>query len=343
MCHLYASLVINVQKETPLKIMWVREGPRISSRVKGVRPVKLTWFDNPEHFEGGGFLRLLDTVNWANSLEEVEIKKVEKMEFDEINKVLSKTQRLRCLRFYFTRFTGNIRAVKWPSSLTTLDLLGFSKSEIFGVEWPNKLKKLHLGSWCGCLSGVVFPDSLESLSVNGFSDSLPLSGVKWDGVKFLSLEYFDEYMDDSQGLTIEWPVGLEVLFLQKFNQPIDIVVWPKTLKHLYFGDWWDQPIVDVKFPGSLERLELGINFRGTLVGVKWPSSLKILYLGSFNSTLDGVVWPEALEELWMGSHFMQPIEDVKWPSSLKKIGFPSHFSHSVEGIRDGISVSLDCC
>lgn len=76
----------------------------------------------------------------------------------------------------------------------------------------------------------------------------------------LSLEFLDEYIDDSQGLSVQWPVGLEVLFLQKYNQPIDNIVWPSTLKHLYFGDFWNESTVGVEFPDSLEKLELGCNF-----------------------------------------------------------------------------------
>lgn len=119
--------------------------------------------------------------------------------------------------------------------------------------------------------------------------------------------FFDDYIDDSQELSVPWPVGLEVLTMEKFDQPIDNVMWPSTLTHLHFGHYWDQSIVGVRLPDSLEELELGLNFTGTLVGALWPSSLKRLSLGCFDSSLDGVVWPDLLEELWMAGCFNQSI------------------------------------
>ena len=279
-------------------------------------------------------------VKWADSLVEVKIEGVRRetkrgdscpekhVDFNELNVLMSKTKRLQRLSFYFNRFSGSVSAVEWPKTLVRLDLNGF-RGSIYGAKWPCALKELYIYTWSGTLSGAEFPDCLEVLSVHSFSDELPLVGVKWDSVKILFLVYFDEYMDDTN--YIEWPIGLEELNLQKFNQPIDEVKWPNTLKVLYFGDWWDENITGVKFPDSLEDLRLGINFRGSLVGVTWPRSLKKLYLGSFSSSLDGVVWPDSLESLDMGDSFSRPIDGVKWPNSLKKICYMDEWYDVADG------------
>lgn len=62
------------------------------------------------------------------SLEEVKMKKAsEPIEFEKLNKLLSKAERIQRLTFYFSRFIGGISRVKWPSSLIELDLSGFNK------------------------------------------------------------------------------------------------------------------------------------------------------------------------------------------------------------------------
>lgn len=339
-CHGVKGLVLRVEKETPLRILFVPQGPRISRRVRGIRPAKLLWYENPVDSEFQQITQLLK-VDWADSLLKVEIKGVNRewkrgqarpektIDFNQLKVVMSKTEKLRRLTFYFNRFSNNISVVEWPSTLVRLDLSGF-RGCILGAKWPCALKELYLYSWSGALSGAEFPDSLEVVSLNGFSEELPLVGVKWNSVKILFLVYFDKYMDEREGLNIEWPPGLEELNLQKFNQPIDHVKWPNTLKVLYFGDWWNESIVDVKFPDSLEDLQLGMNFRGSLVGVTWPRSLKKLYLGAFNSSLDGIVWPDSLVELHMGD-FSQSIDGVQWPKSLTRLWYDNDEYQAVDG------------
>lgn len=343
-CHGVKGLLLRVKKETPLRILVVPEGPRISGRVRGIRPNNLVWYENPVDSEFQQMTQLLNMVNWAYSLLEVKIKSnpsnwkkmlfkqecPERMvDFNQLNVLMSKTERLERLSFDYNRFSGNISVVEWPSTLIRLDLSGFREC-IIGAKWPCALKELYLSAWNEALSGAKFPDSLEVLSVNNFSDDLPLVGVKWHSVKKLFLVNFDRCIIESEGLGIEWPVGLEELYLHKFNQPIDDVKWPDTLKVLYFGDWWDESIVEVKFPDSLEDLQLGINFRGSLVGVEWPRSLKKLYLGAYNSSLDDVVWPDSLEELDM-SKFSQSIDGVQWPKSLKKLWYSYDEYRVVDG------------
>lgn len=256
--------------------------------------------------------------------------------FEDLNELLSRTRRLERLTFFCPHFIGDIAGVKWPRSLTDLDLSGFSRS-ISGVEWPSNLQVLDLQCWRGVLCGVRFSDSLERLTIKGFSDDFPLQGVvHWDSVKFLSMVYFNEEMYGS--VQFQWPVGLEVLFLEKFRNPIYDVKWPSTLKHLYFGDWWNESIVGVTFPPSLEILELGHNFSRTLRGVLFPSSLKILSLGSFDLSLDGVVFPDSLEELQMGFSFCHPLDVYVWPSSLRKLYLPAPFHHTLDEVPAGVEV-----
>lgn len=337
-CHGESSLLLRVKKETPLRILYVPQGPRISSRVRGIRPVMLEWYENPVDSEFKRFTQLLNTVTWADCLSRVTIKTIGRerpekyVDLVGLNEFLSKTKKLERLTFdsiLFRKLDLGTSVVKWPSTLVRLDLRS-SNGSIVGATWPSALKELYLGSYHLKLSGAEFPDSLQVLRVDSYKLQLPLVGVKWHSVKKLYLVNFDLRMDERRGLNIEWPVGLEELYLQKFNQPIDHVKWPDTLKVLYFGDWWDESIVGVKFPDSLEDLQLGINFCGTLVGVAWPRSLKKLYLGAFDSSLDGVVWPDSLEELHMGD-FSQSIEGVEWPKSLKKLWYDKDEYRAVDG------------
>lgn len=336
-CHGGCSLALAVKEETPLEVLLRR---RISGRVRSILPVKLKWYDNPKGFASRGLIQLLNTLSWVDSLLEVKMEFVSRnrdwraprpesqVDFNELKVVMSKTVRLERLTFSFGDFHNSISVVEWPTTLVRLDLCGFHGS-IVGAKWPRALKELYMYTWSGSLSGTEFPDSLEVLSVRDISDELPLVGVKWKPVKKLFMVYFNKYMDDNN--FIEWPIGLEELYLEKYNHPIDDVRWPNTLKVLYFGDWWNEPLDDVKFPDSLEDLGLGINFDQSLVGVTWPKSLKKLYLGAFQGSLDGIVWPHKLEELRMDA-VCGDIEDVTWPKSLKKIclDFKDSF-HVVDG------------
>lgn len=327
-----------VEEETPMRILGVADGPRISDRVRGIRPSRIRWYRNPEDFGFPQMTRLLNSVDWAGSILEIEVmlfassarKKLnvknpkkerrsrEEMgvNFEDLSLLFSKTDRLEKLTFLFNTFIGNVADVKWPKTLTYLDLTGFD-APIVGVEWPRSLKTLFLSSWSGTLTGAVFPPSLELLTVRCFEDKLPLQGVGWDSVKELNLVHFNESMDSRQGLNIEWPPFLERLGLEKFHQDLEHIKWPEFLQLLYFGDWMNQPIANVMFPDSLENLQLGCNFNQPFDGVTWPKSLKQLYLGSYDGPLD-VVWPVLLEELSVDIS-LKHAQKIGWPKSLKKI------------------------
>ena len=63
-----------------------------------------------------------------------------------------------------------------------------------------------------------------------------------------------------------------VSFGDRFNQIIQGVVWPASVRQVTFGLFFNQPIEGVVWPASLQ-LSFGISFDKPIGGAYWPASL----------------------------------------------------------------------
>lgn len=143
-------------------------------------------------------------------------------------------------------------------------------------------------------------------------------------------------------------------FGNRFNEPLDNVVWPRTLRRLELGDYFNKsidavsfspvqelsfgddfsrPVADVAWPASLQKLTFGLYFNEPIRQVSWPRNLQELELGyCFNQPLDNVRWPTSLQRLKFGREFYQPIR-VAWPASLRELTIGGGFGFPIEGIE----------
>ena len=96
---------------------------------------------------------------------------------------------------------------------------------------------------------------------------------------------------------VEGLCDLEVLRLD-FNEAIDDMKFPDSLRALHFGDKFDQSLSKVAFPSSLDVLSVGGDFRKSLDGMSLPSGLRSLVLpASLQQQMDNVRRPDGLESL----------------------------------------------
>ena len=105
-----------------------------------------------------------------------------------------------------------------------------------------------------------------------------------------------------------------------FNQPLDDVKFPATLKHLTFGVAFDQPLWNVSLPPALTHLIFGIRFNQPL---RTPATTKLKFAHCFDrpNPLDHVTLPSKLTHLTFGSNFDQPLDNVTLPPTLKHLTF----------------------
>lgn len=139
---------------------------------------------------------------------------------------------------------------------------------------------------------------------------------------------FDESVDG-----VSWPETLKVIsFGGDFDQGVKDVAWPPALEEIAFGHNFDQPLDEIVWPVWLRYLTLGYCFNYPIEAVSWPPCLELLKLGNcFNQPIARVVWPASLKMLLFGHCFDQPIAEVGWPMSLQVLKFGWNFNQSLDG------------
>lgn len=114
-----------------------------------------------------------------------------------------------------------------------------------------------------------------------------------------------------------------------FNQRIEGITWPTSLKQLTLGSAFNQPIAGAVWPESLQQLSLGEAFNQA-INTTWPANGPrsiVFERGSrFNCDLETAELPVELEELTLACHYNNPIVLVKWPASLRKLAFGTNFN-----------------
>ena len=105
----------------------------------------------------------------------------------------------------------------------------------------------------------------------GISFDQPINGVTWStSLQQLTLGYSFKGRTPTHKVACSSSLrrlaiinvfdGSSVDILWPFNDPIDEVVWPASLRRLTFGDDFNQPIDTIAWPASLTQLTFGSGF-----------------------------------------------------------------------------------
>lgn len=167
----------------------------------------------------------------------------------------------------------------------------------------------------------MYPNSLKSLIINGFSETKLTIGNLPSSLEYLKLS---EYSNDE---LIELPPKLKYLEFGKFFQKS----LPDSITILKLGFFFNNFISE--YPSQLVRLEFGNCFNQKIL--EFPPKLKILIFGNdFNQPLPKL--PDSLEFLWFGNNFNQEIE--YFPNSLEKLLFGAKFNQNLKNLPGSLIV-----
>lgn len=212
---------------------------------------------------------------------------------------------------------GIITSERIPSARVTGIVWQLAVTELLAPRfgWPVGVKKIRFwGKFADAITGVVFPETLESL-IFGFA--------------------FNQSLEPGR---VQWPHGLKCLhFGARWNRRLRGAAesWPALLEELHFGTGFDKPLSGngAGLPPGLQVLSLGSSFDQPLAGVEWPRGLQKLVLSDhFNQSLDsidGVRLPGALKEIVLGRQYNQEITGVAWPEGLQKLTFGFEFNQAL--------------
>ncbi len=230
----------------------------------------------------------------------------------------------------FGRHWNNpIHNVKWPEQLVSLKF-GFAFDQLLPVlpfelevlefgeffsqpvfQLPFYLKRLVLGRNFNHTLPVL-PETLEELFLPpGFSHQIRIP----HSLKTLHM-----------GRVLQRDMGtlVEVCLPDQFNETLDNVVFPDTLRVLVFGWYFNRPVVKLRLPSGLTKLVWGYTFNQPLCPL--PESLEELYFGTdFNQPINR--FPFHLKILSFGHDFDQPIQEL--PIELTELIFGDDFDQSI--------------
>jgi hypothetical protein len=120
-----------------------------------------------------------------------------------------------------------------------------------------------------------------------------------------------------------------------FNEPIDQVIWPKSLTTLIFSVNFNKPINKVKWPESLTTLTFGDNFNQPVEYVRWPDSLVTLnFGGDFNQPLDNVKWPKSLKKLYIDEEYDYPLDFLPETLEILEIDIENYSEVLCESLQN---------
>lgn len=157
-----------------------------------------------------------------------------------------------------------------------------------------------------------------------------------DGLKFV----YNYFKDDSKCSAYEnvhlinttnlhLPINTNVVCIKignHFNQPLNNIKFPDSIKYINFGYCFNQPLDNIKFPDTLQTIILSHNFNKSLDNVKFPESLKTLVFGKkFDKPIDDIKFPNSLQKIIFGCQFNRSFKNVKFPNSLQSITFGNFF------------------
>ena len=220
----------------------------------------------------------------------------------------------------------HVKRVTWERSALdlcesfngTLTVLAGVKSLTFGRLFDESL------------AGVMWPKNCNiNRIVFGKHFNQPLSGTDWPPLLAdVELGYwFDQDMND-----VVWPETLRRLsFGERFNRPFNC--WPVRLEAILFGEAFNQALTEVVFPPGLKKLLLKWDFNTSIYGVEFPDTVEHLeFRGVFDKPLPTVL-PARLRKLILSTSFNQSIDDIQFPGRMKEVTFGFHFNQPIGRVK----------
>lgn len=136
-----------------------------------------------------------------------------------------------------------------------------------------------------------------------------------------------------------------IFFDEKFDSPIDKLVFPSSVTTIEFNYEFTHPIENVVFPSSLDSLSIGGYFSHSINNINVANNLKILkiYTHEYDKVIDwdkfpnievigipnnfmfeNIVYPKKLSGLFLGSSVSIEINDMKLPDTLEGIIYSTY-------------------
>jgi hypothetical protein len=272
-------------------------------------------------------------------------------------------------------FNEDISYINWPEHLYILELGEYFNHSISNVCWPKYLHKLYLGdTFDHDITNVIFPESLQILEL-GSCYSHNITNIKWPSelqnlhianatcilpksLRSLTSGNAIAKLNPTSKITskttpinpkIEWPTSLCIVTLSySFNQDINFIKWPLSLRELYIEYDHDvmfhkniMSVADYKFFNSqssakihnVEKLRLRNERRDALEKsfnepgehvINLPQGITILSL--HHLLYNNILWPTSLTVLIFGYSFDSNISHIELPSSILTLQFGCNYN-----------------
>ncbi|CAM9965343.1 unnamed protein product, partial [Scytosiphon promiscuus] len=225
-----------------------------------------------------------------------------------------------------------------------------------GKSWYTSTKELQLASltFCGACRSVTtltlkvdvdMPRSLMAAADAPAPSPKRLCATRVPRLRARRVVWEMPTAEDLRRPTYAMNDAIEVEIRPEFADSLEGVIWPHRLSLLELNCFshlarFNQPLDEVRWPASLRRLTLGGSFRRSLqgLGTQWPASLRRLDnvrhgLPAFDQAMGGVRWPRSLRRLSIGGMFRQPLQELgHWPYSIRDLSFGETFNQPIEGV-----------
>lgn len=128
---------------------------------------------------------------------------------------------------------------------------------------------------------------------------------------------------------------VELHFSGEFNQPLEFLDLPITLRYLKIGSsfgLFNQPLRKLRCPAGLRVLKINGAFNQPLSRWKLPQGLRSLSIkGLFNHPVQGWKLPGKLVYLCIKGELNQPVQGWSLPQSLRVLKLRGRFNHPLAG------------
>jgi hypothetical protein len=237
----------------------------------------------------------------------------------------------------------DLNGISYPKNLLILQYTGLIDCDLTHVKFPVSLQILYL-----CLQRYINIDwqrykSLHTLVLYSIPDD-KISGWNLFSVKSLVGDIIGNIINllTNSSPNYIFPQTLKTLHLPSYinfhkldeldelhlydNINIDDIIWPQSLKALYFGGNFNQSLEFMRWPPLLDKLTMGYHYNQPLY--QWPKSLTYLKLGNtFEQKINNV--PENLKTLIISGNFNNDIYNILWSQSLYSIELSGSFNRSI--------------
>ena len=198
--------------------------------------------------------------------------------------------------------------VALPLGLKALHLRGHCNESLAAVSFPCLHELSLAGDFNRRLTDVALPQSLRRLSLGpAFRQSL--QGINWPDVEVLILGSGHNLKE------VQFPKSLRSLTFLSFDESLEGVCFP-PLESLTLGGSFNQSLEKVDLPSSIRSLTFGAAFNQSLQLVKLPSELQSLSFGDeYNHSLQGSAL-QSLLKLCLGTKFQHSLPELPYIQEL---------------------------